>query len=77
MTKEAVGAEIKARRTQLKLTQKQLADKLKIAVQHIPNIEKGVTNLTLERLIAICEALDMEIKFKHLKPAKKEEIKPL
>lgn len=70
MTKEDIGAEIKARRNQLKLTQQQLADKLNMKVQHIPNIEKGVTNLTVKSLLAICEALDMEIKFKHLKKPK-------
>lgn len=71
MNKEQVGADIKARRLQLGLTQQHFADKLGIAVQHIPNIEKGVTNITLERLLEICKALDMEIKFKHLKPTKK------
>jgi transcriptional regulator with XRE-family HTH domain len=62
MTKEDIGAEIKARRIQLQLTQKALADKLNMNVQHIPNIEKGVTNLTIKSLIAICEALNMEIR---------------
>lgn len=71
MTKEQVGADIKARRLQLGLTQKQFAEKLDIATQHIPNIEKGVTNLTLVRLLEICEALSMELHFKLLKPIKK------
>jgi transcriptional regulator with XRE-family HTH domain len=71
MTKEDIGAEIKARRQQLGLTQQQFADTLGMKVQHVPNIEKGVTNLTIKSLLAICTALDMEIKFKHLKTSKK------
>lgn len=67
MTKEQVGLEIKTRRNKLKLTQKQLAEKLGIKVQHVPNIEKGVTNISLNRLLAICAALDMEISFKAVK----------
>jgi transcriptional regulator with XRE-family HTH domain len=64
MNKEQIGADIKSRRLQLGLTQKQLAEKLNIQVQHIPNIEKGITNITISRLLEICEALRLEIKLK-------------
>jgi len=70
MNKEQIGAEIKARRIQLGLTQKDFAERLNIPVQHIPNIEKGVTNITLSRLLEICEALKFELKLKPIGKAK-------
>ena len=61
MTKKQIGSVIKKRRTELNLTQKQFAEKIKMPFQHIPNIENGNTNMTIDSLERILRALELEM----------------
>ena len=57
---EKVGKKIKKMRTELKMTQKELAGKAEIDERTVQKIEKGDYNPTLNILFAIADALDME-----------------
>lgn len=61
MTRKKLGAEIKRLRTVRGYTQQQLADKSGLDVQRIPGIELGQSNITLDRLFAVCKALHITI----------------
>lgn len=57
-----VGEAIRARRKELKFTQKQLAEILKISQGYISDLEKGdIENPSLKRLEIITEELQMDI----------------
>lgn len=53
-----LGKNIKFYRKQKKLTQEQLAEKIDLSVGFIGQIERGVTKMSLDTLIDICESLD-------------------
>ena len=62
--KQQIATAIKARREELKLNKRQFAEKIDINFQHLPNIENGVTNLTVKSVDKIFDALDLEILIK-------------
>ena len=53
-----LGKNIKHYRKQKKLTQEQLAEKLELSVGFISQIERGITKMSLDTLIEICDTLD-------------------
>jgi transcriptional regulator with XRE-family HTH domain len=63
MTKQYIGAQIKKIRTQKRLTQEELAKLAGIPVQRLPDIENGISNMTLKRLFQLCAALEVVIDF--------------
>jgi transcriptional regulator with XRE-family HTH domain len=54
---EVVGANIRARRLQLGMTQKELADAVGTWASHVSAIESGSKILSLQRLVEWAEAL--------------------
>ncbi|MDL2210294.1 helix-turn-helix domain-containing protein [Desulfovibrio sp. OttesenSCG-928-O18] len=59
-----LGERIRALREKRSLTQEQLAEKAKISVKHISNIERGAVKASLQYMTAVANAL--EIPFKDL-----------
>jgi transcriptional regulator with XRE-family HTH domain len=60
-TTGALGAAIRARRTDLDLTQQQLADRAGIAVHSVHTIERGNGNPTFRALLSCLAALGLEL----------------
>lgn len=58
MNLKQIGRNIKNRRKELKLTQAELAEKAQISVVHVSHIENGSVCMSLDSLLAICQALD-------------------
>lgn len=61
ITKEQIGANIRARRKDLKISQKELARMLNIKDDTIRSVEHGSAYVNLKRLLQVCEALELEI----------------
>lgn len=53
-----VGAELRARRQDLGLSQTAVARRLEVSTTYIQNIEAGRANLTLGQLVRVADALD-------------------
>ena len=59
---ELIGKSIKARRKELRLTQKQVAEKAGTSQGYVADIEKGkIDNLSLNKIGKIAEALNMNL----------------
>lgn len=58
--KRAVGKRIKVVRQQSGLTQDQLAEQVELSPKYISGIERGVENPTMDILIRLAKALEVE-----------------
>ena len=58
-----IGQRMKLRRTELHLTQEQMAEKLDISVKHYGGVERGVAGLSVENLIETSEILGMNLDY--------------
>ncbi len=56
-----IGARIKKFRTDWNISQSELAEKIDVSFQQIQKYEKGKTNISVKRLLQICEALDVPL----------------
>lgn len=54
-----IGARIRNARTIKKYTQEYLAEKLDVSCQHISEIERGLSGLSLPSLMQVCRILDV------------------
>lgn len=59
MDRKILGLKIRNQRINLRLTQEQLAEKVDLSPQYIGFIERGEKNITLEKLISICNCLNL------------------
>jgi transcriptional regulator with XRE-family HTH domain len=64
-----VGKRVRARRTELGMSQTQLAEILKITFQQVQKYERGVNRVTCSRLSEIATALNVPITFFFSEPA--------
>ena len=55
-----IGQNIKQRRKELQLTQAQLAQIMNYSKDHISHIECGLRGMTVDTLLAFCEALNTD-----------------
>lgn len=53
----AVGERIRRRRTELGLTQAQLAEKINRAIKYCADIERGTCGMSIDTLMLLCSAL--------------------
>ena len=58
-----VGERIKKQRQELKMSQKQLAEKIDRATKYCSDIECGMCGMSIETMIAIAEALEMSMDY--------------
>ena len=53
-----IGARVKQLRKVQHMTQEQLAETLDITVKHVSSVERGVSRMSLEKMVELCKALD-------------------
>lgn len=53
-----LGKNIKYYRKQKKLTQEQLAEQIGLSIGFISQVERGITSMSLDTLIDVCNSLD-------------------
>lgn len=53
-----IGANVRARRTSLRMTQEQLAERSDLDLRFLQRVERGQTNLSVAVLVALAEALE-------------------
>lgn len=58
-----IGTRISQLRRKHKLTQAQLSEQLDITVKHLSEVERGLTSLSLEKLIHLCDILNTDMEF--------------
>lgn len=58
-----IGHRIAILRQQQKLTQAQLAEKLDISIKHCSEVERGLSCLSLEKLITLCSILSTDLDY--------------
>lgn len=58
---EEIGAEIRRRRRRLRLTQQDAADLAGVNRRLVSEVERGRAAVTLHRLIAICDAVGLDL----------------
>ncbi len=58
-----IGQKIRQRRVQLGLSQEELAEKLGISYQQVQKYEKGVSQLTIERLREMAQGLSVAMDY--------------
>lgn len=54
-----IGERLKKARTEKKITQEVLADKMEVSIAFLSRIERGNSHINLKRLIQICEILEV------------------
>lgn len=59
---EALGAEVRARRTLLKLNQQDVADMAGVSERFVRFVEQGKPSIQLDSLLAVLETLGLELK---------------
>ena len=57
-----VGEVIKARRKELKMTQRQVGEEVGMHYNHVIGYEKGKRGMTIQTLMKFCSALGIELK---------------
>lgn len=68
-----IGLKIQAARKAAKLTQFELAERIGISMRHLQRIESGQTNINLETLGLVAEALRLEVADLVANPKRKTE----
>ncbi len=72
--KELIGKRIKEARRARRLSQEALSEKVSLSAKYLSSIERGKENPTLETLIRLADALELEaselFNYQHEKPPK-------
>ena len=58
-----IGKRISALRQEQKITQAQLAEKLDISIKHCSEVERGLSCLSLEKLVLLCPILSTDLDY--------------
>lgn len=58
-----IGKRLAHLRKENHLTQEQFAEKLDISVKHCSSVERGMSSLSLEKMICACEILDTNLDY--------------
>ncbi|MBR3103807.1 MAG: helix-turn-helix transcriptional regulator [Lachnospiraceae bacterium] len=58
-----IGYRIKELRHIHNMTQDQLAERMDISIKHMSAVERGVSSLSLEKLVQICKVLDCSLDY--------------
>lgn len=58
-----IGKRIARLRNEHHMTQAVLAEKLDISIKHCSEVERGITRLSLEKLVALCSILHTDMNF--------------
>ena len=58
-----IGKRISILRQEQKITQAQLAEKIDISVKHCSEVERGLSSLSLEKLVILCPILSTDLDY--------------
>lgn len=58
-----IGERISSLRHEQNITQSQLAEKLDISVKHCSEVERGLSSLSLEKLVTLCNLLSTDMDY--------------
>ncbi len=58
-----IGTRISGLRHKRRLTQAQVSEQLDITVKHLSEVERGLTSLSLEKLVLLCSILDTDMEY--------------
>ena len=58
-----IGKKIATLRKEYSMTQEQLAEKLSITVKHCSSVERGLSSLSLEKLIYVADLFDVSLDY--------------
>ena len=58
-----IGKKIATLRKENSMTQEQLAEKLSITVKHCSSVERGLSSLSLEKLIYVADLFDVSLDY--------------
>ncbi len=58
-----IGGRISALRRENQLTQAELAEQLDISIKHLSEVERGITCLSLDKLVTVCSILSANMDF--------------
>lgn len=61
--KTGMGQRIKSRRKELKMTQEELAEYLGISVKHVSETERGLSGLSVDNLIRLCDLFGVTLDY--------------
>lgn len=61
MNTKDLGAQIKARRQALKVTQQEVADLADVSINTLVAVERGTGNPQIETLLSICHVLGLQL----------------
>ena len=77
-TSKEIGARIKKRRTELRMSQEELAEMLNVSYQQVQRYENGTSKLNVEKIQVISEVLSVPMSyfFESYKPAVAENTVP-
>lgn len=59
----SIGSRISTLRKKNNLTQEQLAERLDISIKHCSSVERGLSCLSLEKLVEVSELFDVSLDF--------------
>lgn len=59
----SIGNKIALLRKKNGLTQEQLAEKLDISIKHCSSVERGLSCLSLEKLVQVCNIFDVSLDY--------------
>lgn len=71
MSPKEIGATIRRRRQQLRLTQEDAADLAGVNRRLISEVERGLASVSLRNLIAICDAVGLELACRPRRPGRR------
>lgn len=60
---ESIGKRISTLRRQHGITQESLAEKLNITIKHISSVERGISSLSLDKMIEVSKLLDCTLDY--------------
>ncbi len=61
--KVGMGTRLKEKRRSHHLTQEQMADRLNISIKHYSEVERGISGLSVENIINVCDILGVSIDY--------------
>ncbi len=70
----AVGERIRNRRTQIGMSQDELAERIDRATKYCSDIERGICGMSVETMLAISDILDISLDFMMFGAASEEEL---
>jgi transcriptional regulator with XRE-family HTH domain len=77
MSKDYLLSQIRDKRKELGLSHEDVSSILDVSVSQYYKLESGKSEISLEKLISLCDFLDLELKIQQKKIETNEKLKPI